>query len=463
MSLSRLGNRSRLSDFTWPGFVDGLASLLMVFVFVLMVFVIIQANLAFRISGQDTRITALQRDLLELGNILNIERETNSQLLSELSDTKVLVSSLETDNKQLLSQITFLQEELSDKEEIIIAKEADISSLSSQLFELEDNLNAARAISEQRGDEIKSLIFRLTANEKELDEKSTAFKKQQIELKKNLELIEENTALISTLKSEISDLSEQNNFNAANLAEKEKLLLIAEKALLKKAEELAAANNSSNEAKAEIDKLLINTNTLRQEIQKLNSLLAEKERESINDKIAIADLGKKLNSALASRVQDLQKFRSEFFGQLREILENRSEVRVVGDRFIFQSEVIFATGQANVSAAGKEQLADIASALREIEKSIPENIPWVLQIEGHTDSDPIANSSIFRDNWDLSTERALSVVRFLRSEGISANRLAAAGYGEFQPIDSGNSAASKQRNRRIELKLTQRVTPYKLK
>ena len=459
MSLSRLGNRSRLSDFTWPGFVDGLASLLMVFVFVLMVFVIIQANLAFRISGQDTRITALQRDLLELGNILNIERETNSQLLSELSDTKVLMSALETDNKQLLSQITFLQEELSDKEEIIIAKEADISSLSSQLFELEDNLNAARAISEQRGDEIKSLIFRLTANEKELDEKSTAFKKQQIELKKNLELIEENTALISTLKSEISDLSEQNNFNEANLAEKEKLLLIAEKALLKKAEELAAANNSSNEAKAEINKLLINTNTLRQEIQKLNSLLAEKERESINDKIAIADLGKKLNSALASRVQDLQKFRSEFFGQLREILENRSEVRVVGDRFIFQSEVIFATGQANVSAAGKEQLADIASALREIERSIPENIPWILQIEGHTDSDPIANSSIFRDNWDLSTERALSVVRFLRSEGISANRLAAAGYGEFQPIDSGNSAASKQRNRRIELKLTQRVTP----
>ncbi len=382
MSLSRLGNRSRLSDFTWPGFVDGLASLLMVFVFVLMVFVIIQANLAFRISGQDTRITALQRDLLELGNILNIERETNSQLLSELSDTKVLMSALETDNKQLLSQITFLQEELSDKEEIIIAKEADISSLSSQLFELEDNLIAARAISEQRGDEIKSLIFRLTANEKELDEKSNAFKKQQIELKKNLELIEENTALISTLKSEISNLSQQNTSNEANLVEKEKLLLIAEKALLKKAEELAAANNSSNEAKAEIDKLLINTNTLRQEIQKLNSLLAEKERESINDKIAIADLGKKLNSALASRVQDLQKFRSEFFGQLREILENRSEVRVVGDRFIFQSEVIFATGQANVSAAGKEQLADIASALREIEKSIPENIPWVLQIEG---------------------------------------------------------------------------------
>ena len=197
---------------------------------------------------------------------------------------------------------------------------------------------------------------------------------------------------------------------------------------------------------------------MRQEIQKLNGLLADKEREAINDKIAIADLGKKLNSALASRVQDLQKFRSEFFGQLKEILKNRSEVRVVGDRFIFQSEVIFATGQASISDDGKDQLANIASALREIEASIPRDIPWVLQIEGHTDSDPIGNSTFFRDNWDLSTERALSVVRFLRSEGISANRLAAAGYGEFQPIDRSNTVEAKQRNRRIELKLTQRVS-----
>jgi chemotaxis protein MotB len=222
---------------------------------------------------------------------------------------------------------------------------------------------------------------------------------------------------------------------------------------------LKTANNASNEAKAEIDKLLASTTALRLEIQKLSNLLADKERQSINDKIAIADLGKKLNSALATRVQDLQKFRSEFFGQLREVLKNRSEVRVVGDRFIFQSEVLFATGQADISDAGKEQLAEIASALREIEEVIPKDIPWVLQIEGHTDSDPIADNPFFKDNWDLSTERALSVVRFLRSEGIPANRLAAAGYGEFQPIDTQNSEAAKQRNRRIELKLTQRIAP----
>ncbi len=457
MSLSRLGNRNRPGDFTWPGFVDGLASLLMVFVFVLMVFVIIQANLAFRISGQDNRITALQNELLELGDILNIERETNSQLLSELSDIQLMVNSLESDNNQLLSQIKGLQTELSDKEDEILGQEADISSLSSQLLDLEENLDSTSLLAEERSEEIASLILRLTANQKALDEKSNAFEEQQIKLRKSLEELAEQNGIISTLNNNISEISEQNSLNEVELEKKQRLLLIAEQALIKKSEELESANNTSYEAKAEIDKLLINTKTLRQEIQKLNSLLADKEREAINDKIAIADLGKKLNSALASRVQDLQKFRSEFFGQLQEILKDRSEVRVVGDRFIFQSEVIFATGQANISEAGKEQLADIASALREIEVSIPENIPWVLQIEGHTDSDPIANSIFFRDNWDLSTERALSVVRYLESEGISANRLAAAGYGQYQPIDSSNSESAKQRNRRIELKLTQRV------
>ena len=259
------------------------------------------------------------------------------------------------------------------------------------------------------------------------------------------------------MDSKIENLNAKNTLTQEELSEKQRLLLIAEQALLKKAEELKSANNASNEAKAEIDKLLASTTALRLEIQKLSNLLADKERQSINDKIAIADLGKKLNSALATRVQDLQKFRSEFFGQLREVLKNRSEVRVVGDRFIFQSEVLFATGQANISDTGKEQLAEIASALREIEEVIPKDIPWVLQIEGHTDSDPITDNPFFRDNWDLSTERALSVVRFLRSEGIPANRLAAAGYGEFQPIDTQNSEAAKQRNRRIELKLTQRI------
>ncbi len=457
MSLSRLGNRSRPSDFTWPGFVDALASLLMVFVFVLMVFVIIQANLSFRISGQDSRITALQNELLELGSLLNMERETNLQLSSELSNAQLKVTSLEGDNKQFLSQLASLQTELSDREDEIIAQQADISALSSQIFELEDNLESARSLADERSDEIEALILRLTASAEAFAEQSDAFNNQAIELQQSITLAKDREERISILDSKIENLNAKNTLTQEELSEKQRLLLIAEQALLKKAEELKSANNANNEAKAEIDKLLASTTALRLEIQKLSNLLADKERQSINDKIAIADLGKKLNSALATRVQDLQKFRSEFFGQLREVLKNRSEVRVVGDRFIFQSEVLFATGQANISDAGKEQLAEIASALREIEEVIPKDIPWVLQIEGHTDNDPIADNPFFRDNWDLSTERALSVVRFLRSEGIPANRLAAAGYGEFQPIDTQNSEAAKQRNRRIELKLTQRI------
>ena len=459
MSLSRLGNRGRPSDFTWPGFVDALASLLMVFVFVLMVFVIIQANLSFRISGQDSRITALQNELLELGSLLNMERETNLQLSSELSNAQLKVTSLEGDNEQLLSQLASLQTELSDRGDEIIAQQADISALSSQIFELEDNLESARSLADERSDEIEALILRLTASAEAFAEQSDAFNNQAIELQQSITLAKDREERISILDSKIENLNAKNTLTQEELSEKQRLLLIAEQALLKQAEELKSANNASNEAKAEIDKLLASTTALRLEIQKLSNLLADKERQSINDKIAIADLGKKLNSALATRVQDLQKFRSEFFGQLREVLKNRSEVRVVGDRFIFQSEVLFATGQADISDAGKEQLAEIASALREIEEVIPKDIPWVLQIEGHTDSDPIANNPFFRDNWDLSTERALSVVRFLRSEGIPANRLAAAGYGEFQPIDTQNSEAAKQRNRRIELKLTQRIAP----
>ena len=457
MSLSRLGNRGRPSDFTWPGFVDALASLLMVFVFVLMVFVIIQANLSFRISGQDSRITALQNELLELGSLLNMERETNLQLSSELSNAQLKVTSLEGDNEQLLSQLASLQTELSDRGDEIIAQQADISALSSQIFELEDNLESARSLADERSDEIEALILRLTASAEAFAEQSDAFNNQAIKLQQSITLAKDREERISILDSKIENLNAKNTLTQEELSEKQRLLLIAEQALLKQAEELKSANNASNEAKAEIDKLLASTTALRLEIQKLSNLLADKERQSINDKIAIADLGKKLNSALATRVQDLQKFRSEFFGQLREVLKNRSEVRVVGDRFIFQSEVLFATGQANISDTGKEQLAEIASALREIEEVIPKDIPWVLQIEGHTDSDPIADNPFFRDNWDLSTERALSVVRFLRSEGIPANRLAAAGYGEFQPIDTQNTEAAKQRNRRIELKLTQRI------
>jgi chemotaxis protein MotB len=218
---------------------------------------------------------------------------------------------------------------------------------------------------------------------------------------------------------------------------------------------LSQQTKKASEATMEVERLTLAMESLRSELSRLRSLLAEREKQAEEDKIAIANLGKALNNALANKVQELRRFRSEFFGRLRNVLEGRSDVKVVGDRFVFQSEVLFDAGRANIGDEGQAQLAQIAMALTEIIDQIPEDIPWILQIDGHTDDVPV--SGVYADNWDLSTERALSVVRFMIKNGVPASRLAASGYGEFQPIATGNTDADRQKNRRIELKLTQRV------
>ena len=211
-----------------------------------------------------------------------------------------------------------------------------------------------------------------------------------------------------------------------------------------------------NSSKAEIAKMTLVLARLRERIEELTALLAEKDQQAEEDKVAIANLGKSLNNALASRVQELQQFRSEFFGRLRDVLKGRDDVQIVGDRFVFQSEVLFAPGQADIGPIGQEQLAQLALALADIAAKIPDDINWVLQVDGHTDNLPV-RAGRYTDNWDLSTERALSVVRFLVMQGVPAERLAATGYGEFQPLANGDTAADRRLNRRIELKITQRV------
>lgn len=169
----------------------------------------------------------------------------------------------------------------------------------------------------------------------------------------------------------------------------------------------------------------------------------------------IAELGKRLNAALASKVEELARYRSEFFGRLREVLGDRPDIRIVGDRFVFQSEVLFPLGSASLSDDAKQRLLPVAQALKEISAKIPPEINWVLRVDGHTDKRPI-NTPQFPSNWELSTARAISVVRFFIDQGIPANRLVAAGFGEFQPLDTGNDEGAFRRNRRIELKLTER-------
>ncbi len=192
---------------------------------------------------------------------------------------------------------------------------------------------------------------------------------------------------------------------------------------------------------------------LRRQLGALEQALEASEKRDKDSQSRIADLGQRLNVALAQRVQELSRYRSDFFGRLRTILGNRPDVRIVGDRFVFQSEVFFDVGQAVLKPEGRTELDKIASALLDIEKQIPGDIAWVMRVDGHTDIRPIAGG---RTNWDLSAARAIAVVQYLISRGVSPQRLVAAGFGEFQPIDSDRTEEAFSRNRRIELKLTER-------
>ena len=386
MALARIGNARRVENFTWPGFVDALATLLMVIIFVLMVFVLIQVNLAYRVSGQDATLGEMRQQLASLGELLNIERRASADLAANLAQITNQLNASNANRDELQAQLANVQA-------AIAARNSQIANLTAKQADTEAALAAAR----------NSLEDRLGA----------------------LQLAEGQLAM-----------AQAQNQSAAN--------------------RIDALRAETTASKAEIAQMTGALAALRLRIEELTSLLAEKDRQATQDKVAIASLGRSLNNALASRVQELQRFRSEFFGRLRDVLKGRDDVQIVGDRFVFQSEVLFAQGQAEIAVEGQDQLSKLAVALADIATKIPEDINWVLQVDGHTDDIPI-RAGRYADNWDLSTERALSVVRFLNQQGLPANRLAAAGYGEFQPLDAADNDDARRKNRRIELKITQRV------
>jgi chemotaxis protein MotB len=209
-------------------------------------------------------------------------------------------------------------------------------------------------------------------------------------------------------------------------------------------------------AVAQIEILNQQIGALRRQIGALEEALGTTERKEKDAQLHIADLGQRLNVALAQRVQELSRYRSDFFGKLRGILGNRPDIRVVGDRFVFQSEVFFDSGQAVLRPEGRAELDKLATALLDLEKQIPSEIDWVLRVDGHTDIRPVTATSPFKSNWELSAERAISVVQYLIAKGVSPQRLVAAGFGEFQPIDASTTDEAYSRNRRIELKLTEK-------
>jgi chemotaxis protein MotB len=218
---------------------------------------------------------------------------------------------------------------------------------------------------------------------------------------------------------------------------------------------IQAEKKTSADALSQVDTLNQQVAALRQQIATVQSALAISDKKDQDAQARITDLGQKLNLALAQRAQELSNYRSEFFGKLRDILGNRPDIRIVGDRFVLQSEIFFDTGRADLKPEGRAELDQVASAVISLEGQIPPEIAWVLRVDGHTDVRPVTGG-LFKSNWDLSSARAIAVVNYLIQKGVKPSNLVAAAFGEFQPIDTGNTEDAYRRNRRIEFKLTDR-------
>lgn len=343
MALVRARHRPSRSDY-WPAFVDVLTNLLLVFVFLLSIFALVQFFLSQEISGQDTVLNRLNTQIAELTELLALEKAASSEAQANLSNIQASLASAEGERDRLLG--------------LLDSRAGAVTSADERIAGLASDLQAEQELSQRALSQVELLNQQIAA--------------------------------------------------------------------------------------------------LRHQISALEGVLEASETRDRENQTKIADLGRRLNVALAQRVQELARYRSDFFGRLREILGERPDIRIVGDRFVFQSEVFFSTGSDEIGLAGINELNALAGAILELDQVIPEDIPWVLRVDGHTDKRPLAGTGRFRTNWELSAGRAISVVRFLVDSGIPANRLAAAGFGEFQPIDGDETDEAYAKNRRIELKLTER-------
>lgn len=313
---------------------------------------------------------------------------------------------------------------------------------------------------------VLSVIFLLTVFmvaqfflSQEVAGKDTALARLNVQIARLSQLLSLEQTGKTSLQDEVSKL--RASLNAAE-SERDRLRAATNQAPAAgsggpdKNNQLDLEKEATARAVAQIENLNQQITALRRQIAALEDALGASEKKESASQLRIADLGQRLNVALAQRVQELSRYRSDFFGTLREILGDRPDIRIVGDRFVFQSELFFDSGAATLRPEGRAELDKLAGALLGLEKQIPSDINWVLRVDGHTDVRPVAATSPFKSNWDLSAARAISVVQYLISKGVSPSRLAAAGFGEFQPIDPGTTDQALAHNRRIELKLTER-------
>jgi chemotaxis protein MotB len=468
------------ADYTWPGYVDALASLLMAFVFLLSFYAVGQMALSSAVSDRDSAIDKLNAQLAALGDVLNIERVKSadldrrlSALGTQLRDTTAARDRLAGQLRDAEARIAGILRERDDLTGRLAAVGRERDQLQGQLAGVtreRDQLQSSVEGFVRERDTATAAAARTQRDLDELQRRAAGITSERDRLAGELaKLLEERERLAGRLK-DVEDRAKAQVLDDKKMADALKAEIERQKLeLTRLSAAMAAANDEKGklwddltveqklnaEQKAAIVRLTAEIAAIKKEMARLGDLLDIKERQLKDRNAQIVDLGTRLNRALASKVEELSRYRSEFFGKLREALAGRGDVTVVGDRFVFQSEVLFDPAQSALKEEGERQLVDLALRLRDIAQRIPPEVDWVLQVDGHTDSIPI-NTPQFRSNWELSTARAIAVVKVLEANGIPPSRLVAAGYAEHRPLVAGTDAVSRAKNRRIELKLTSR-------
>ena len=411
--MASLARRHERSTNIWPGFVDALATLLMVIIFLLLIFIMAQVFLGQALTGRDQALRKLEGEISELASLLALERKTTDSLRADVSR---LSSELEVsvgERERLSASVAGLRMRAESAEQQLVDAMVSMEASRQTIGRLETSLTDTKKTLAVREEELAERVQRLNSLARE---------------------IEALTALRDELTAKVMELGKQAN---------------------EKGEALINERNISESARAQVALMNRQLAALREQLATLEATLRAAEEKAQSQGVQIESLGKRLNAALASKVQELSRYRSEFFGRLREVLGNRPGIRIVGDRFVFQSEVLFDVASAELGPAGKEQMGALAQTLKELVVKIPEDIDWVLRVDGHTDKTPISTAR-FPSNWELSAARAISVVKYLIDQGLPPVRLVAAGFAANRPIDPGTDEIALRRNRRIELKLTQR-------
>ena len=475
--------RRREQEGIWPGFVDALSTLLLGVIFLIVVLMLAHFFLAQALTGRDEALGRLNSQIAQLTDMLSLERraaEENRQTATQLAAT-LQAANRERDELSLrlrdaATRAQNAETALADAQRAVQADRDTITARLAEIERLNRDMAALRDARNRLEEEVAALTVAMDNAGAEAERANARLTDAELDAARRQ----------AALEAALRDLAQQRDRGTeleARLATNEERTLLAQRELQQRELRLAEVQELFNRRQAEMDAMtaflqltqqerdnanrltteaqqqvaLLNQqlNALRTQLTAIQQALGIAEAKDREQQVVIENLGARLNVALAQRVEELAGYRSEFFGRMRELLGDRQDIRVVGDRFIFQSEVLFEAGNDQLGDAGKAQLAQFAQTLISIARTIPREINWVLRVDGHTDVRPIATAR-FPSNWELSTARAISVVKFLAEQGVPANRLVAAGFGEFQPLDVGNDEIAFRRNRRIELKLDER-------